>query len=253
MIRNEVLNRLRSNVDEKVTTYVLAYNGHQTKKKVLNELKKAAANAVDAYNDELAKATYKEWDVMGDAVKTALRERVVRQCLSVTYKVDEDSDVMAASFNSVAIKVKLTVLAETIGKDKFASADWFTKVQRLAWIIAGALNRKLGENPHFCYEVDEATKQFRFPDDIDPHTEEGCITALQQVFDSILFIPDKDGKNVIGANEKAWTCIRESLTKQGSAIGSVAISGTGKMTELVADAMHTVITNGDFTLVNADK
>jgi len=255
------LEKLRKDMRDTATAYAAAYNRRESKRN-LKPLREAANAALQEYNLELAAETFRRWDKEGEPVKTAIRERYVPHAQKCSFKTNDD-DVMTVVFSDTDYKVNLPMLCKIVGIEKFASPNWFEKVERLAWLLAGSLNKELGDNPMFDYEISEATKAFNFPEEINPHSDEGTLAALQQVFDSILFIPDEKGDNIIQVKSKTldnnhvsakeWASIKNSMTYKGKRPGEVVIGNTGLMTELVADAMHVISTLGDFKLCTADK
>lgn len=258
MLTSKLLETLQADYEAKVNAYVSSYNGHKATRKELKELKKLSGAAIDKYNLALCDEQYRAWDAEGDAVKTAIRLRKVPNCVKVSFKVNDDTDVMSAIYSSIGIKANLPAMQKVIGAEKFHDPKWFSMVGKLAWLCAGRLNMELGDNRNFNYEIDDATRAFEFPNGVKPYDDAGVIAALQQVFDAILMVPGKDGKNIIDAAteyhengavfNRALTMIRESMTHQGNEVGTVAIGGTGKMSELVADAMHILLTSGSFGL-----
>lgn len=261
----KVIETLKETVENSVNAYLTAYNGHKETQKKLKTLKKQVSDDVNTYNLELSKETYRDWNALGDPVKTAIRTRFIPRTLSVTFKVNEDTDTMTATmvYRSDSYRADLPTMQTVLGPEVFAKTNWFAKCEKLAFIIAKNLNDRICEvkSTAFDYIIKDASKLFDF-EGIDLNTEEGAIAALQEVMDSILFIPGEDGKNLIKANVRtvngkpcasAWTVIRESMTREGPSIGTVAISSTGKMSSLIADAMYTIMTNGDFALVTDNK
>lgn len=254
----KVIQPLMEKMEAAGVAYVAAYNAHE-KKSAQKELKSAAKAAVDEYNDAVCNETYKVWAAEGEPVKTAIRERFVKGCKKMTFKTNDD-DVMVMTIVDTEVKANLPAMHTVIGADKFASPDWFVKTQKLAWLIAGRLNKELGENISFNYQIEDAAKAFAFDDGIKPNTDKGVQVALQQVFDAILFIDNGKGKNQIAVStgklddgkvySPQWTYIREALTRQGKGVGEIVIGNTVKMSELVADAMHNTLTSGRFMLTS---
>lgn len=255
---NKRLEEMRTAMIAAATTYAAAYNKHESKA-TLKTLKSAAKLALDNYNIELAKETYKQWNAEGNPVKTAIRCRVVPHAQKCNFKVTDD-DIMTVNFSeNTAYDVDLPLLQSVIGAEKFANKNWLAMSEKLAWLIAARFNEKLGDNPAFKYEVTDAAKAFQFPDGVNPYTDDGIIVALQSIFDAILFIPDETGKrNRIHIERKeladgtvysqATEVIYNSFTCKGNSRGHLAVCGTGRMHALIADAMHVILTNGDFGL-----
>lgn len=258
---SKVTDILKKEMEEKVSAYVCGYNGHNLKKDELNALKKSAKAGVDAFNQALEKETYRRWAIEGDPVKTAIRLRLIPGCQRVSYKVD-DADVMSASYKDAAYKANLPMMHAVLGHEVFADKTWFTKLEKLAYIIANRVNAEMGNKASFSYAISDAAKEFSFPEGSNPACIDNMANALQSVFDSILFIDDGAGANIIKAgiiadldgNKScpAWTYIRECMTAEGEKDGQVLIRNTGKMSDLVAGAMHIALTNGDFATRSED-
>jgi len=260
----EKLNNLRQELEAASMAYVGACNSGKIPAE-RKKLKEAVKAATDAYNLELEKQTYLDWAAAGDPVKTCIRERFIRGGKRVSFK-EADDGTMTGTIKDVDFKADLPMMHKVLGAGVFASPDWLPKVEKLAWIMASNLNNHLADNPAFAYAASDAAKEFSFPAEIKCDTDSAVYIALQMVIDSILFIPDeksrkKEKPNLISLTMKTdkygatfspqWVYIRESLTRQGN-LNQVVIGNIGKMAELIADAMHGIITNGDFTLT-ADK
>lgn len=252
-INNAKVNNFRKNMEESAAAYVRAYNEHKPKKE-LKSMKSLAKAALDSYNLELSKATYQHWAEIGDPIKQALIERFVPGAQKCSFKTD-DNDVMVAVFKDAEYEINLPMMQVVLGADAFADADWFAKIEKLAWIIAGRVNVELGEKVGFEYKISDAANAFDFDGDIT--SIDGVSAALQSVFDSILFIADENGENKIKADVvtlddgskicKAWYYVREAMTRRGGdARGQIVVGNTGLMTSLIADAMHVILTSRDF-------
>lgn len=230
-----------------------AMNDGKTQKAIKN-LQKIAKEAEDAYNAEVERLQYLAWAEEGSPVETAIRERFVRNGKKVAYKTT-DTGRYYQEITDAEFKADLLAMEAVVGSDGFHDADWFTKVQKLAVLLANSLNKQLSNNPNFQYLVDEAVSEFKFADDADLSSDASAIKALQQTVDSILFIPIKNKKgdevNRLKVIKPAWVSISQSMTKQGKDPGSVSIGKTGKMCELVMDAMHCLLTGKPFKLVKA--
>jgi hypothetical protein len=243
----------------RAVNYAKAYNEHKTKKSELKAMRKLAVEALDDYNLELSKATYKQWAKEGDPVKTAIRSRVIPGALRFQFKTDDD-DYMTIVTRDKVYDVNLPMMQATIGADVFADPCWFNKAEKLAFLVATRLNRFTGNDVNFRYAIKEASKEFDFPAEINPLSDDGVVHALQCVFDSILYIdnPDNPGSNLIHTTleqdsdgtyyAKEWQVIRESMTRDNG-VNSVAICNTSKFTGYILNAMHGVLTNGAFGIV----
>lgn len=249
-INNERIQNFYDEMQNAATNYVLAYNEHNRTKKELKAMKKLATEKVDSYNQELAKETYKSWAAEGNPVEIAIRTRFVPGCLRASFKTNDD-DVMTLKFDHIEFLANLPMMMATLGAGVFADPDWFKKVEKLTWLIAARINKKLCDSAAFVYKIEDASKEFEFPEGVNPLTDDGVVHALQEIFDSILFVPDEDGQNKIHTTMKTdtdgsvyspeWECIRESMTKAGY-INEVLICNTGKMTEFIANAMYGIYT-----------
>ena len=225
--------------------YVQAVNDRESLKKQ-KELKKAASCAQDEYNQAVAEDTYRRWAEQGEPVKTAIRERTYRG-KRVSFKFT-DANLCYLEVNDTDLLVSLPDMERVIGVEHFANPQWFDMASNLAWIIASHVNAALGGGDDFAYEASEAAKNFEFPKGIDLKKDTTCIAALQQAFDAICWIPKASGgkTNLIKAEGPAWVYIRECMTKQAGR-GIVAIGNTGKMSELIMDAMHLSLTSGGYS------
>lgn len=248
------LNEMMENVTAKAIAYVKAYNDGK-KKSELKALKTAATNAVNEYNLELSKATYRRWAKEGDAVKTAIRVLYIPGARSIKYKTD-DENYMTCILSDANFEVNLPQMQATLGTKAFADPKWFNKCEKLAYIVANAINEHMGNSAMFNYGIEDASKEFSFPEGMNPLDDEGVVYALQSVFDAILFIEDEDapGNNLIKTRIKKdsrgnafsveWQYIRESMTAN-SGVGKVAVCNTGRFTSYILHAMHVILTSGD--------
>lgn len=247
------LEALYNDFREKAGNACVAMNDGATQKSIKN-LKKLATDAGQAYNAEVARLQYVAWATAGSPMETAIRERHVEHGKKVAFK-QTDSGRYFTEFSDCKIKVDLTAFQKAVGPERFNAPNWNVKIQKLAVLLANALNEKLSKNPDFRYEVDLAADEFNFSDLADTTSDASLLKALQQTYDAILFIParKKDGTEVnkIKAIKPAWECIVQSMTRQGAGYGEVAIAGTDKMAELVADTMHCILTNKPFKLVKS--
>lgn len=229
--------------------YIQAVNDRVSLKKQ-KELKTAVSNAQDDYNAAVAEDTYCNWAKEGDPIRTAARMRTYRG-KRVSFKVT-DANLTYMEIKDADLLVNLVDMESAIGIEHFADPKWFDMTSNLAFIIASAVGSSLGCDD-LTYEVEEAAKEFKFAGDVDLKDESTCIAALQQVFDAILYIPDEEHKaNLLRADGPAWSCIKYCMTRQGSGFGKVMIGNTGKMSELVLNALHIAITNGRYS-AEADK
>lgn len=246
------LQKLEAVMEEKANAYVKSYNDG-AKRKELKELKKAAAEAIDAYNLENEMTVYKSWAEESNPVQTAIRLRYVPNAKKAKYKIDDD-DYMTLEWKPLEYLADLPMIEYTVGNKWFANKDWFDMAECLAFEAAGRINDRILEDPKFVYEVRNNEKKFF--EGIDFMTDEGFQTALNKVFDAILFIdnPVAPGQNVIKAfmktNQKGeevcpyWEVIRDSMTKEGG-VSAIEICNTSRFMKYILDAMHTISTNGN--------
>lgn len=253
------LELLNMKATELASKYCDQYN-KGAKQKELRETKKAATKAVDAYNLELSKEKYREWDALGNPVETAIRSRIIPGAIRFQFK--EKDEIMGFVVKAAEYPVSLPMMQIVLGKKVFAEADWFDALEKLCLLTLNYLNEKCG-NGSFNYQVAEASKEFNFPDGVDPLSEDGVVHALQCVVDKVLFIEDpKTGENIIHTTtgvdslghtySKEWTVIRESMTVAGG-VNKVAVCNTVKFSEYLLNAMHGMLTNGSFGLVTDEE
>lgn len=263
-MNNALLESLLKDVSDKGAAYAKKYNEGGGKKAEMQALKKAASNAVDKYNSALEKETYKAWNDEGDALKTAVRTRYIPGAKRIKYKTDDENYMTIEIDSNDKYEVNLPMMQATIGREAFADPGWFGKCGKLAYLVAEYIAERLGCGC-FEYSMSQAMRDFHFPDGLDPLSDDGVVTALQQVIDSILYIdnPGNPGVNLIKTTLRQdkrgryyspeWQHIREAMTAR-TGIGKIDIVNTGKFTGLVLDAMHLIMTNGNFSVTtDAEK
>lgn len=263
MALNKKMEELRKTLEAKINAYVTGYNAHDKKKKELDPLAKAVKVATDEYNENLATETYKRWNAEGTPVMTAIRLRTVPHALKVRFKVDDEDTMVAVVEEDDKYDVSLPKLQAVIGADKFSYPNWLEVSNDLATLIAAKFEEHIEENPGFSLKMDKVKATFGFPEGMDPRSDEGFIHALQTTIDKILYLPNEDGSgNLIHIEaktdsnghifSKASDVILNSFTGKGSKRSSMFVNGTGRMSGLVADAMHTILTGGEFGLEHRD-
>lgn len=212
--------------------------------------KKLVSSTLESFNAEHRKNQYLAWDNAPEgAVKSAIYQRFVPQCKRVSYK-SENGGPLTPEFSDVMQKADLPEMAVALGMDRFAKTDWFVKLQKLAFLHATKLSRRINGDANFEYMCSDAAKEFKFTDD-KTFSDANFFQALQTVFDAILMVPDESGNNTIKIHLeeddngvpfcKEWAVITESITHQGNKPGSVNIGSTSKMSELVADCMYVLV------------
>ena len=236
--------KLYEDLIAKATKCADAQNDGKPKADV-DALKKSASDALLAYNEQVTKEAYLKMAEAGDAVKAALTVRYVDGVKRVSYKADKNTGHVTAVISAAQAKIDLPTMCKVIGREHFAAPNWFAMTQKMAFVIANALNRELSDNPAFIYAIDDAAKAFDFAPDANPASTKSVVKALQACADAILFVPttDKSGEsvNTIKMTSRHYAYIRECMTRQGKEVGEVIVGGTSKMSELIADAIHLVI------------
>lgn len=255
MAEEKTLSVMHDDAVKAATAVVNAINNHEPQKAV-KTLKKACKDAVDLYNDHLARAYYRRLaeEHGHDAVKIALEAEETRipDAIGIQFKTTDD-DTAYFKETTPIVKMSLVKMAQTIGKEYFHSPDWFARINVLAGIMAVALNRELAGSATFQYVLDEAAREFKLDSAADPTSSRSMTKAFQQAIDDILWIgdaTDKDGNPVNGVKftSRHWAYIRESMSRQGSKIGEVIYGSPSKATELVADSIHMILCNQGCTL-----
>ncbi len=260
-MENKALGILLNEANSAAAKYAKAYNERQLNKKALKNLKQSAIDALNLYNKTLEKATYREWAENGNAVEQAIRTLVIPGAMRFSFPTDDD-DYMTIKVNAMEYPVNLPMMQAVIGADAFHDKDWFGKCEKLCHLVSENICERLNTGRAFGGNISDYAKGFKF-DCADPLSDKGIIQALSQVFDAILFIPDKEKPevNVIrptaskdsrkGVYSAEWTYIRESMTKNAGT-GIVNLCNTGKFTTYVMHAMHTALLRENFALEHED-
>lgn len=260
MSEKKTLEQLREELENKAAVVVTAMV-QGTSEEEMKDFKKSAKNALDAYNAKAAEDAYMTWAAEGNAVLKAITNLYVPKALRLSYARDKKTGVPKYRLTDGDIKIDLVHMEETIGAEHFAREDWFVAIQKMVFVLAGNLDTELGHNPDFQYQLSESARVFEFAKDANPASKKSVVKALQYVTDSILFIPlldengeevrDKNGEvcNAIKVLNKHYAYVRECLTRQGKNPGEVLFGGTSKMTELVSDIMHCILTGKAVKLI----
>lgn len=250
------LSKMLEDATKAATDYAAAYNANAGKAR-LKALKKAATNAFDEYNLCLSRETYRAWAKEGDAVRTAIRLRFVPNAKKVAFKTNDDDYMTVVIGDNTKYPVNLPQMQATLGTDAFNDPHWFSKCEKLMYAAANIINEHLGNGSVFNMNISDAGREFNFTSEIDSLDDECVVTALQTIFDSILFIedPDNEGANLIKTRIEHdkygnpysvdWQYIRESMT-MNTGCCDIKMCNTGKFTAFVADVMHKIITTGTF-------
>jgi len=236
--------------------YCTKYNEGKATQKELKAAKKAANDAMAQYNLELSKEQYLTWANEGNPIELAIRSRVVPNALKFTFKADDEDVMMYGVKGDDDYAIDLLMMEVVLGAKVFHDAKWFTAMESLMYLTMNYLNERCG-NGVFNLQVEKASASFKFPKGVDPLSDEGVIIALQNVFDKILFLKGKDGKNIISATSdvdsrgrtysREWTVIRESMTKSGG-VNKVIVCNTAQFSDYIVNAMHGILTHGEFGL-----
>lgn len=245
--------KLLEEATAKGAEYAKLYNSHSAGKKSLKAARSEAMDAMDKFNFALAKATYRQWAAEGDPIRTAVRSLYVPGTKKFKFKAD-DEDYMTVTITDSQYEVNLPMMQAVLGTDVFHDPAWFSKCEKLCYLVSNVINEHINDMAAFNMTVSEAAQAFDFGD-IDPLTDEGVIAALGQVYDAILFLdnPDAPGTNIIkpvsrtdkrgSVYSREWTYIRESMTANGG-VGVVNLCNTGKFTSYILHSMHLCMTNG---------
>lgn len=249
---NAILLAKKDVMKEAAQDYIKAYNSHEKKKKELQTMRKFAQDKCAEYNDALAKFHYIKWNNEGDVVLEALRAMEVPDAVRLSFKADDD-DHMAYTIEKAAMEVDLPTIHATCGGDKFHDKRWAYKAEKMVYLIAQNINRKL-DCPTFSYDIRLIAREFSIPAEMDPTSPSGVLLAFQDLIDSIIYIddPKHPGQNAIHITthdvdgvpvSKEWETIRESLTKEAGR-RMVSIANTGKFINLVAREINGILTDG---------
>lgn len=244
MAKTLKLSRLYDEVINTTAAYAKAYNEHQ-KKAILKSKKDAAKYAISQYNTELAKETFKDWNSEGNPVLTGIRSRVINTALKCQYKTDEE-DYMTPVIGPYDYQVSLYEMHAVLGSKIFNDPKWVNTMERIAWDVFDYIRKNNNNKTEYKTESEIEVQTG------DVTNIQSMIDRLQEVFDAILFVPDKDDpdKNRIRADISSWGTLREQMTKR-SGVGKVEVCNPHTFSILVLEAMHVILTGGEF-LVEAE-
>lgn len=241
----------------KAKEYCECYNDRSKKRSELKAMRKAAMTAMASFNLELSKETYRAWAEAGHPVETAIRERYIAGAKTIQFKENDETGDMSYKVKDTNYDVNLPMMHHTIGADAFASPDWFQRVEKFAQLVIIKLSKNFDNRDAFAYTINELSKTFDFPQDVNPMDDGNIARALQYVYDGIIYI-DKDGENLIHTTEEVvdgnpvcsqWVYIRESMTKADDKTdGLINVVNTAKFTHIILRTLHAVISNLKFTL-----
>ena len=260
-LNNHTLEVLSADIEKAVAKYQAEYNSHDCEPTVLKTLKKVVDTKVNAWNTAYCDEQYRRWALEGNPVVMAIKNRQVTDLLRVILKAD-DNDMMVATYKyDVKQFASLPRIQHICGVENFNDPTWFNRLEALAWLLAGHVNKKLnGGKLNLEYHIKEASREFKFDAGVNPTSVDGITEALQQVFDSIITINDAEGNNrlklVVEVDEDggkycpAWQFIRESMTRNSSTTekSGVSICNTVKCCQYVLEAMNNVFMCNEFAL-----
>lgn len=243
MATGKTLEQLKSELEAAAAKVAEGLNSGSDEE-AIKALKKTATAALDRYNTKAAEDAFMEWVATEEnPVKAAIIARYVPRAKRLSYGKDKVSGRFTYALSDNELKIDLYHMMEVVGREKFANGNWADSLEKMVYIVAGALDKALGEDPDFKYTISSAAHAFEFGPGADPASNKSVIKALQFVIDQILFIDDGEGKNTIKAVKPNWVYISNALTKQGKALGEIVIGNTHKMAELVCDVICMALTD----------
>lgn len=204
---------------------------------VCDGLKKEADAALDAYNRQALCNAYSMWNSMEHPVREMLKARFVPGLKRYSVTLDKKTTLFVAKIsNKTDVRIDFVSYAHDTsgnidGFMHFQDRNWFTYCQKLAYVLANALNDALGKDPSFRYEVDAAASTFEFSKEADPKSVKSRKNAIQMCVDAIYH---EEGLVV---TKQDLVYIENALTKQGKGLGEIAIGNTYKMAELITEIM----------------
>lgn len=244
-----ILEQMKKDLDTKAAAYARAYNDGSEKRSVLKVMRKVVTDSASAYNVALAKATYRKWFKEGSPVKTAIRMAYVPGALKVSFKTDDDDHMTVTIAKDDKYRIDLPTMQATIGKEVFHDPKWFNKCEQLCRMTAMMFNNRIGGSDTFDYSVDAISRDFKFAHGDCDNGSDWFLQALQEVFDSILFIddPDHPGVNLLRAANKDFEAMyQDMVTKSG--MNSFKVCNTGMFTAYIAERMKRAIDDDDYVI-----
>ena len=258
----ENLQILRNDVDTKAAEAVKAMTEGKPEEDI-KAAKKAVTAAVNAFNAEVAKEYYKDLAAKhgADAVRVAITGEgmdgpFVPDVIGIQFKATE-AGVILINETHPDIQISLPTMQTTIGVSYFHDKDWFARLNVLARLIAVNLNKDLVGSAAYSYIMDEAAKTFELDSAADPTSNKSMVAAFQKVIDGIVWVGetvDKKGTpvNDIKFQAKDWKFIRESMTRHAG-VGTLGFASPARCSEYVCEAMHCILRNRGYRLVNDNK
>lgn len=230
-----------------------AYNDGKPERE-LKPLKDACKNAVGDYNGTNEELWYNR--LMLQHGSNALMEGIKTFYVPGAKKAKQPENKktgrrVSKIEDDKTVPIDLLAFMDAVGVEQFHSSDWYTKVQSFACIIANAINKSLGNDPDFKYEVDAAAKEFAFAADANPASAKSGRIALQAVTDAIVFVPSETDpeKNAIEIGRKDWQWVRETMTAKGKGKVTLAVMGTTKVASLVAEVISGILCGNTISVV----
>ena len=247
----KTLTEMLDDVRIATVAYADAYNAKKPDAE-LKALKKCATDALNAYNLRVSEETYRKWAEEGDAVKQALSRMYIPGAKKITYRPNKTTGVMNATIkDNPRYRCSLTRMQQTIGAEHFHESDWFDKLQALCLMMANAVKSQFGVTD-LEYTVSQAAKVFKFADNANLSSNTSATKALQQVVDSILYIPVTDAKgrtvNDIKCKTSHYSYIREILTTGGDEPGDIGIYDCTRVEGLIQDVIYMILNKKGYNL-----
>ena len=233
---------LRAEADNAAAEVVKAMNEHRSKKEI-DKLKKTCTEKKDAYNNAIAKRYYMDCAAKygKNAVLEMIRveESAIPDVIKYTYKVD-DNDVASYEVKDDLIKIDLTEVQATIGKEYFHATDWFARLSTLARLISVQVNKDIAGSEVYKYVIDKAAEEFQLGEDANPTSKNSMTKCFQKVVDGIVWVGDDD-KNAIKFESNNWCFIRESMTRKGKRNNEMLVNSPANTLIDVVDEINKIL------------
>lgn len=241
---------LRAEADNAATNVAEALNEGRTDAEV-KDLKKTCKTKVDMYNSAIEKNYYREMAAKhgANAIYEMIKveESLIPGVIKFQYKKN-DSGAYEARPVDDEIKINLTVVQSTIGKEFFHGDQWFSRVSKLARLIAVQVNKAQEGDPNFKYIIDEAVEAFELGEDANPTSKTSMTRAFQRVVDDIVFVPDKDGLNAIKFESRHWNHLREGITRNGKKNNETYVESPANTLLMVVDCINVIINQKQYVV-----
>lgn len=241
---------LRAEADNAAANVATAMNDHRTEAEI-KDLKKVCKTKTDMHNAAVEKKYYQDMAAKHgqNAIYEMIKvdEALIPGMIKYQYKRNSSGMFEARPVND-DIKVNLTVVQSTIGKEFFHGDKWFDKVSTLARLIAVQVNKDLEGSPNYKYIIDEAVEAFKLGEDADPQSKSSMTKAFQSVVDDIVFVPDDNGLNSLKFESRHWNKLREGMTRDGKLSTETYVATPAGTLEMVVDCIHVIITKKQYVL-----